>query len=135
MKVKVMLAALAGLSMSMGCCAQDVAPDNAANAVEGDVSVVYMTREITPDSIIKLYNQLGREAKGKVAVKISTGEPGGHNYLKPELIGPFVQSVNGTIVECNTAYAGKRYTAEDHLLAAADHGFTAIAPVDIMDAG
>lgn len=134
MKSGLILAALTGLSMSMACCAQGVTSDNSATDGSEDVSVVYMTKEITPESIIKLYNQLGREAKGNVAVKISTGEPGGHNFLKPELIAPFVQAVNGTIVECNTAYAGKRYTAEDHLQAAADHGFTAIAPVDIMDA-
>lgn len=70
----------------------------------------------------------------KVAVKISTGEPGGNNYLKPALIGDLVRTVNGTIVECNTAYGGGRAATEDHLKAAADHGFTAIAPVDIMDA-
>lgn len=104
------------------------------SALPNDTSVVYMTKEISPEAIVKLYKALGREASGKVAVKISTGEPGGHNFLDPQLIAPFVKLVNGTIVECNTAYQGKRYTAEDHLKAAEDHGFTAIAPVDIMDA-
>lgn len=99
-----------------------------------DTSVVYMTREISPEAIIKLHKALGREAKGKVAVKISTGEPGGHNFLDPQLIAPFVKLVDGTIVECNTAYAGKRFSTADHLQAAKDHGFTAIADVDIMDA-
>ena len=65
-----------------------------------DSSVVYMTNEISPEAILKLYKALGREAKGKVAVKISTGEPGGHNFLSPKLIEPFVKEVNGTIVEC-----------------------------------
>lgn len=95
---------------------------------------VYMTKEITPESLVKIYQALGVEAKGNVAVKISTGEPGGHNYLKPELIKDLVQKVNGTIVECNTAYGGKRSTTEQHLQTAKDHGFTAIAKVDIMDA-
>ena len=77
---------------------------------------------------------LERPATGKVAVKLSTGEPGGHNFLKPELIKDLVQKVDDTIVECNTAYGGGRASTENHLKAAADHGFTAIAPVDIMDA-
>lgn len=120
---------IAGAALSLGTLmgsAQPVAPS--------DSSLVYMTTEISPESIIKIYNAMGRQAHGKVAVKISTGEPGGHNFLDPQLIAPFVQLVNGTIVECNTAYAGKRYTVEDHLQAAKDHGFTAIANVDIMDA-
>lgn len=100
----------------------------------GDLSKVYFIREITPENLVKIYETLGRPATGKVAVKISTGEPGGHNFLNPALIAPLVKQVNGTIVECNTAYEGKRIRTEDHLQAAADHGFTAIAPVDIMDA-
>ena len=96
---------------------------------------VYMTRDISPAGLKAVYEALGRPAEGrKVAVKISTGEPGGNNYLKPALIGDLVREVKGTIVECNTAYGGGRAATEDHLKAAADHGFTAIAPVDIMDA-
>ena len=95
---------------------------------------VYMIKEITPENLVRIYEALGRPAEGRVAVKISTGEPGGHNYLKPELIKDLVQSVNGTIVECNTAYNGRRLHTEDHYKAAEEHGFTAIAPVDIMDA-
>lgn len=97
-------------------------------------SKVYYTKEISPQSLVRLYEVLQREATGRVAVKISTGEPGGHNYLKPELIADLVRNLNGTIVECNTAYGGGRADTESHLQAAADHGFTAIAPVDIMDA-
>ena len=93
-----------------------------------------MYKEISADNLVKIYKALGREAKGKVAVKLSTGEPGGHNFLQPELIKNLVQEVNGTIVECNTAYAGKRSSTEDHLKAAEDHGFTKIAKVVIMDA-
>ena len=95
---------------------------------------VYFTNNITSDSLINIYESLEKNLQGKVAVKISTGEPGGHNYLNPNLIKDLVQKLNGTIVECNTAYKGKRYTTEDHLQAARDHGFTAIANVDIMDA-
>ncbi len=97
-------------------------------------STVYFTGEITPGSLQKIYHALGAELRGRVAVKISTGEPGGHNYLKPELIGALVQELNGTIVECNTAYEGRRYKTEDHWKAIEEHGFTAIAPCDIMDA-
>ena len=96
---------------------------------------VYMTRDISPAGMKAVYEALGRKAEGKkVAVKLSTGEPGGNNFLQPALIGDLVKSVKGTIVECNTAYGGGRAHTEAHLKAAADHGFTAIAPVDIMDA-
>ena len=96
---------------------------------------VYMTRNISPAGLKAVYEALGRKAVGKkVAVKLSTGEPGGHNFLQPALIGEFIRSIDGTIVECNTAYGGGRAATADHLKAAADHGFTAIAPVDIMDA-
>lgn len=95
---------------------------------------VYLFKEISSENLVKIYQALGREAHGKVAVKLSTGEPGGHNFLQPALIKELVQRVNGTIVECNTAYGGGRSDTESHRRAAADHGFTAIAPVDIMDA-
>ncbi|WP_304952375.1 DUF362 domain-containing protein [uncultured Alistipes sp.] len=98
------------------------------------VTEVYMTRDISPAGLNAVYEALGREATGKVAVKISTGEPGGSNFLKPALIGDFVRKIGGTIVECNTAYGGGRAATADHLKAAEEHGFTAIAPVDIMDA-
>lgn len=95
---------------------------------------VYFTKEITPESIIAIYKALGREVMGKVAIKLSMGEPGGHNYLKPELIGDFVRLVDGTIIDSNTAYGGQRASTEAHLQTAKDHGFTAIAPIDILDA-
>lgn len=96
-------------------------------------ATVYYTPEITPESLVAIYEALGVELKGRVAVKISTGEPGGHNYLHPELIGKLVQRLNGTIVECNTAYEGRRNTTEEHWKAIEEHGFKAIAPVDLMD--
>ncbi len=94
---------------------------------------VYFTKEITSDSLVKMYEVLNRELGGKVAVKISTGEPGGHNYLNPNLIEKLVQKLNGTIVECNTAYNGNRDMTENHLKAAEEHGFMDVATVDIMD--
>ena len=97
-------------------------------------SKVLMTKEISPDALVKIYEALKRKASGRVAIKISTGEPGGHNFLQPTLIAPLVRKLNGTIVECNTAYGGGRANTEAHLKAAADHGFSAIANVDIMDA-
>lgn len=106
---------------------------NTEDAVKADTSIVYFIEEITPESLVKVYEALGVKAEGNVCVKISTGEAGGHNYLKPELIGQLVNSVNGTIVECNTAYAGQRMKTEDHLKVIEDHGFTKIAKVDIMD--
>lgn len=126
---------LGGFILS-GCATANSKTDTQAEAGTeiADTSVVYMTREISPEAILKLYKALGREARGKVAVKISTGEPGGHNFLDPKLIAPFVKEADGTIVECNTAYQGKRFNTEDHRRAAEEHGFTAIAPVDIMDA-
>lgn len=95
---------------------------------------VYFTREITSDSLIKIYQALGINLPGKVGVKVSTGEAGSKGYLKADLIAPFVKSLNGTILECNTAYPGKRNKATDHLRVAADHGFTSFTEVDIMDA-
>lgn len=108
-----------------GCCD--------ANRERDELPKVYMTTEITPEGLVKVYEALGTKADGKVAVKISTGEPGGKNYLKPELIGQLVRSVDGTIVECNTAYRGRRFSSDEHLKAAREHGFFEIANVDIMD--
>ena len=94
---------------------------------------VYFTRDISAQGLIKIYDALGATLKGNVAVKISTGEPGGHNFLSPALIKPLVDRLQGTRVECNTAYEGKRFASRDHWQAIRDHGFAAIAPCDIMD--
>ena len=130
---KVMSMIMAAMTLSVagtGCAqAQKQTTDNAS-----ELPKVYLIKEITPENLVKVYEALGRKAAGKVAVKLSTGEPGGHNFLQPALIAPLVKKVNGTIVECNTAYGGGRANTEAHLKAAADHGFTAIAQVDIMDA-
>lgn len=94
---------------------------------------VYFTPEISPDALQRMYHALERSLTGRVAVKISTGEPGGHNFLQPSLIRGLVEELQGTIVECNTAYAGRRNTTGEHWKAIAEHGFLDIAPCDIMD--
>ncbi len=95
---------------------------------------VYYTKEITPEKLLEIYKKLGVELTGKVGVKVSTGEAGSRGYLKADLIGPLVKKLNGTIIECNTAYPGERTSTEAHLKVAEEHGFTSIAEVDIMDA-
>ena len=94
---------------------------------------VYFTRKITPEGLTTVYKSLGIELEGKVAVKVNTGERGAKGYLKAELIGPLVKSLNGTIVECNCAYHGARTKTAEHLKVAEEHGFTKFAPVDILD--
>ena len=121
------------LASTVGCGHAQSSENKAAESSE-NLPKVYFYKEINSENLVKIYEALGREAKGKVAVKLSTGEPGGHNFLQPALIKDLVQKVNGTIVECNTAYGGKRGDTQSHLQAAKAHGFTAIAPVDIMDA-
>lgn len=103
-----------------------------AQIEEDSVSKVYMTTDISPDGLMEIYEALNRKATGNVAVKISTGEPGSY-YLDANLIADLVQDVDGTIVECNTAYGGSRASTAYHMQLAADHGYTAIADVDIMD--
>lgn len=95
--------------------------------------VVYFIKDITPESLLKVYKAMGWNAKGKVGVKISTGEPPASNYLRPELIKNLVQSVKGTIVECNTAYGGSRAANAAHKQVAKDHGFLDIAQFDLLD--
>ena len=95
---------------------------------------VYYVKEINAENLIKIYEALGVELKGKIGVKVSTGEAGSKGYLKADVIGPLVKKLNGTIIECNTAYPGKRNNAEDHMKVAEEHGFTSYAEVDIMDA-
>ena len=94
---------------------------------------VFFTKKITSDSLIKIYESLGVTLPGKIGVKVSTGEDGAKGYLKADLIGPLVKKLNGTIIECNTAYPGARNNAKEHLEVARKHGFTSFAEVDIMD--
>lgn len=98
-----------------------------------EASKVYFTSEITPESLVSIFNALGVNPEGKVAVKISTGESAQSNQLRPELIGDLVKKVNGTLVECNTAYGGNRSNTAAHRRAIEQRGYGKIAPVDIMD--
>lgn len=96
-------------------------------------SKVYVTRDISPESLVKIYKALGVKAEGRVCVKISTGEENNPNYLKPTLIRNLVDEVNGTIVECCTAYGGARSTIEQHRKVIEKHGFDSLFVVDLMD--
>ncbi len=104
-----------------------------ADAGASEAPVVYFTSDISAEGLVRIYEALGWTPEGNVAVKISTGEPPASNYLRPELIGDLVRKVNGTIVECNTAYGGSRSGSAMHRQVAEDHGFTAIADFDLMD--
>ena len=97
-------------------------------------SKVYFIREITPENVVKLYEKLGKKLPGKVAVKVHSGEEGNQNYLRPEFMKTMVEHVNGTVVECNTAYGGERNTTKKHLKTIERHGWNAIFDVDLMDA-
>lgn len=99
----------------------------------GSVSKVYFTREITPENVVKLYETLGKRLEGNVAVKVHSGEEGNQNYLKPEFWRPIVEKVNGTVVECNTAYGGERNTTYKHLRLLKNHGWNEYFDVDLMD--
>ena len=123
--------------MLLGCNQKQ---ETATTTQEPEGSVVYLTRDISPEALVKIYQALGVPAEGRVAVKISTGEGSNPNYLKPELIKNLVQLVDGTIVECNTAYGSgpgnekdERNTSANHWKVIERHGFTPLFRVDIMD--
>ena len=99
-----------------------------------DKAKVYFTKEITPESVIKMYEKIGKELLGKVAVKLHSGEQGNQNYIRPEFVKAIVERVNGTVVECNAAYEGARNSTEKHKKLIEDHGWTKYFDVDIMDA-
>ena len=94
---------------------------------------VYFTSEITSDSLVNIYNSLGIELKGNVAVKLHSGEEGNQNYLKPEFMHDIITRVSGTVVECNTAYNGARNTTEKHEELMNNHGWSKYYKTDIMD--
>ena len=96
-------------------------------------SKVYFTKEITPESVVKMYEALGVNLPGKVAVKLHSGEQGNQNYIRPEFVRAIVEKVNGTVVECNAAYEGARNSTEKHKKLIEDHGWTKYFDVDIMD--
>lgn len=113
----------------------EISESNTSSQLEEEAGdpVVYMTTDISPDGLTAVYEALNWTPTGNVAVKLSTGEPPAGNYLRPELIADLVQSVDGTIVECNTAYGGSRAETAMHYQVAEDHGFTAIADFQILD--
>ena len=94
---------------------------------------VYFTKEITPENVVKIYEQLGVTLPGKVAVKLHSGEKGNQNFLRPEFVKPMIEKVNGTVVECNTAYEGARNTTQRHEKLMEEHGWSQYFEVDIMD--
>ena len=95
---------------------------------------VYFTKEITPESLVKIYEKLEKELTGNVAVKVHSGEKGNQNYLKPEFMKNIIEKVKGTVVECNTAYEGARNTTEKHIKLMEEHEWSKYYDVDIMDA-
>ena len=97
-------------------------------------SKVYFTKTITPEAVIKMYEQLGKSLTGKVAAKVHSGEAGNQNFLHPEFWKPIIDYVNGTVVECNTAYDGARNDTPKHMKLFQQHGWTKYFDVDLMDA-
>ena len=97
-------------------------------------SKVYFTRNITPENVVKMFDMLNIKLKGNVATKVHSGEDGNQNYLKPEFWRPIVEHVNGTIVECNTAYPGARNSTKKHLKTLEKHGWNEFFKVDLLDA-
>ena len=94
---------------------------------------VYFSKTITPEMVLELYKLVGKDLPGKVAVKVHSGEKGNQNFLKPDFWKPMIQYVNGTVVECNTAYEGARNTTDRHLKLMEEHGWSSLFDVDILD--
>jgi uncharacterized Fe-S center protein len=132
--VALLPALIGGRSYIRGAGVKEKEEASGTKAAAEELSKVYMSRQITSDAMLALYAAAGRSLTGRVAVKVHTGESEASNHLRPGFIKDLVQRVNGTIVECNTAYGGSRTNAADHLRVVAERGFTAIAPVDILDA-
>jgi uncharacterized Fe-S center protein len=95
---------------------------------------VYFTKEITPEKLVEMYKILNKPLKGKVGIKVHSGEKGNQNYLKPEFFKPIVEHLNGTIIECNTAYPGARNYTDKHKALMDEHEWTKYFKVDILDA-
>ena len=122
------------LALVMGfACLASAAQPHGYQTQDTSAPVVFFTSNISPEGLQAVYDALNWSPSGKLAVKVSTGEPPASNYLRPELIGSFVKGLNATIVECNTAYGGSRARTAMHKQVAEDHGFTKFAEVDIMD--
>lgn len=128
--MKYLATVLLGGALSLSACAS---AETYKNTNDGTGATVYFTEDISPEGLVRVFESLGVEPKGKVAVKISTGESSKSNHLSPELIKDLVQKVDGTLVECNTLYKGSRGDTESHYKAIAERGYDKIAPVEIMD--
>ncbi len=127
---------LAACKRETPAVSQTTGDDQTSHAVEAgteNASVVYMTTDISAAGLMAVYQALDWTPTGKIAVKLSTGEPPASNFLRPELVGELIRFVDGTIVECNTAYGGSRAETAMHYQVAEDHGFTAIADFQILD--
>ncbi len=140
---RLLLAALAAVTLFSGAVSADTLTTNGGETVDySDLSYcvadeeapeVYFLSDISPESLVKIYEAMEWPRKAPTAVKLSTGEPPNSNYLRPELIADLVKDVDGTIVECNTAYAGQRAATAEHYQVAEDHGYTEIAEFQVMD--
>lgn len=136
------LALTAAVCLTTSCCRAKATPATSveATATQEEPSVVYVTRDLSPEALVRIYDAVGRPATGRIALKISTGESEETGYIRPEMMKPLIDHLNATegntvtIVECNTAYPGTRNTTKKHLKAIRERGFEAVAPVDIMDA-
>ncbi len=120
-------------SLEAAAVSEEEKETEAVSQIQKEPAAVYFTSDISPEGMMKVYEHLNWTPEGNVAVKLSTGEPPASNYLDPDLIKDLVQAVNGTIVECNTAYGGSRTETAMHRQVAEDHGFTEIAELDILD--
>ena len=121
-------------ALAAGALAPRVRAAGAPKAWAGAAGpAVYFTKDLSPAGLRRAYDALGAALPGKVGVKVSTGEPGGHNFLNPQLVKELVQGLRANVVECNTAYGGRRGTLHDHIRAALEHGWCDIATVDILD--
>ena len=128
--IKKLLVLIAMSGAMSACAASHPQPESLDTPAK---SKVYFTSAISPDGLLEVYHALGVNPKGKVAVKISTGESANSNHLSPGLIAPLVKELDGTLVECNTAYGGNRSNTADHRRAIAQRGYLDVADVDIMD--
>lgn len=97
-------------------------------------SKVYFSRTVSPETVLALYKQLGKALPGNIAVKVHSGEPGNQNFLRPSFWKPLMDHTGGTVVECNTAYEGRRDTTKRHLQTMKEHGWNALYTVDLLDA-
>lgn len=129
------LIAACAMLLSTACSGKAASAETNETAADTvALPTVYYIKDITPENLVKIYEALGTKAEGKVGIKISTGESMKSNQLDTALISDLVRAVNGTFIECNTAYAGNRNTTEKHYQTAKEHGYVDLAGVDIMDA-